>query len=171
MNIDNERIYNLYDELKFTDLNFYLEENFYLQEEYFRCEDEYGFVWVDDKTSSFVNAAYDVISRYPMEYEGTVKMIRKELMSSENLTNDEISILVTAFISKYFKRRIDMRSAGFQSDEWASDHEKVEYYGSRGIASSRGYDNYMDSHVGGDFELLNKSVEVCYGNDKSIGTR
>ena len=29
-----------------------------------------------------------------MEYEGTVKMIKEELMPSENLTNDEISIIV-----------------------------------------------------------------------------
>lgn len=170
MNIDNERMYNLYNELKLTDLNFYLEENFYLQEEYLRCEDEFGFVWIDDKTSAFVDASYDVLSRYPMEYDGFVKLIREEFMPSENLTDDEILVIVTTFLSKYFKNRIDMRSAGFQSDEWADDFNKVEYYGSRGMAESRGYDNYMENHAGGDFELLNKVIEV-YTNDKTLGSR
>ena len=77
------------------------------------------------------------------------------------ITDEELLILASTVISKFCKKKNDQRKAWNQAEDWKSDSEKVDYYGSKARAESMGFDNYMDLHGGGDYTLLNAVIDQC----------
>lgn len=167
--VDLEKIGQVYNEIKLDDdFKYYLEEKFCLMDFYYKYEFEYEFMFTGDLYGACVYAAYDLVNNCVLEYD-EVKKVIKEI--NKSLSDDEIMMLIVSFIAKIFKYKVEQNKVMSQGEEWGHDSQKIEQYGSRGIASSRGYDSYMENHYDDDYTLLDRAINEYENIKKAMNKR
>ena len=164
---DRERIVKLYDSYS-DEMKEDVDYCYLLDESYSDIEEEYGFLYESDLFQQFVFAGVGTAQKDTYAFERISASFR-EIHNNVEIADDELLVLIATEIAKFCKNKVDQRSAQNQGEDWKHDSEKVDYYGSKVRAESRGYDRYMDSHAGGDYRLLNAVIDECSGRYKTNG--
>lgn len=162
---DREKILQLYNDFKY-ELKIEVGDFYCLRVNYYEISEEYGFRRETDLFTQFVFAGIGTVEKNAYAFE----CLRNYFSLNHNdivITNEELAILAATEVAKFCKNKTDQRHAYYQGEDWRHDREKVDYYGSKGRAESRGYDRYMDSHAGGDYMLLNAIIDEYEKRAKS----
>lgn len=156
MNSEIENIFNLYRGLK-DDLIMIVPEVFQLDAIYYEYEENYGFKYVDDLMVQLTNASIDVVQNNFFAFENAKNYI-KQVTKTNDITDDELLILLVTIIANYFKRKVDNSNALFQGDEWKNNEDMINFYSNATRAENHGYNNYINDNVGVEYTILNNVV-------------